>query len=509
MAISVTNDIKGSNEKTKLSIEAKNFGPVAEGNVDIKPLTIFIGPNNSGKSYIAMLISSILETLNPQIMSRDEYSRRLFLSTRRFSHNIDFNKLDTFPEFYESYNILRKGEEIEIPPTMIKSLIKELFNYLFEVRLSEEIPEAFACGDLKELILNGQNNFSFKIQSNSFSADLKYKKQKIILNNFTFPDFTFKIRFNEKKNDINIIEKNKNEITFLIDPLLYEQEKEFLLRILSDKLIEVIDLKLFGRNPKPHFYLPAARSGTLQGLQGIITNILKNVTSVSVGKKRPVLPKFSGVVTEFLTSFLNLPEEKGPFFDLTREFEHKLIKGDVLIRFLDDYTFPEFFYKFEDMEIPIHRASSTVSELAPIFIYLKYIVKPGTILIIEEPEAHLHPKNQRILAEILVHLVRNSVSVILTTHSEYLLEQFNNFLALNEIEPEKRENKYNYTKETYLTVDDISAYSFEYDKGKGGHILNEVLIDEQNGISLEEFIKVKENLYEEAFLTQRDLEDSD
>lgn len=509
MAISVTKDIKGSDEETNLFIEAKNFGPVAEGKVDIKPLTIFIGPNNSGKSYIAMLISSILETFNPQIILRDKYRSRLFLSSRRFSQNIDFTKLDTFPEFYESYNILRKGEEIEIPQTMIKSLLKEIFKYLYEVRLSEEIPNAFASENLKELILNGQNNFSLKIESNSFSADLKYKKEKMALNNFTFPDFKFKIRFNEKKNDIRITEESKNEITILIDPLLYEQEKDFLLRILSDTLIEVIDLKLFGSDPKPHFYLPAARSGILQGFKGIIASILKNVTSVAMGKERVDLPKFSGVVTDFLTSFLYLPEEKGPFFDLTREFENKLIKGDVLIRFLDDYTFPEFFYKFEDMEIPIHRASSTVSELAPIFIYLKYIVKPGTILIIEEPEAHLHPKNQRILAEILVHLIRNSVSVILTTHSEYLLEQFNNFLALNEIEPEKRENKYNYTKETYLTVDDISAYSFKYDKGKGGHILNEVLIDEQNGISLEEFIKVKENLYEEAFLTQRDLDDSD
>ena len=30
-------------------IEVKDFGPIAEGAVDLKPLTVFIGPNNSGQ----------------------------------------------------------------------------------------------------------------------------------------------------------------------------------------------------------------------------------------------------------------------------------------------------------------------------------------------------------------------------------------------------------------------------------------------------------------------------
>lgn len=37
----------------KLSVE--NFGPVRSGEVELKRLTIFIGPNNSGKSYMALL----------------------------------------------------------------------------------------------------------------------------------------------------------------------------------------------------------------------------------------------------------------------------------------------------------------------------------------------------------------------------------------------------------------------------------------------------------------------
>ena len=34
-----------------LTVSAKDFGPIVEGKVDLKPLTIFMGRSNTGKSY--------------------------------------------------------------------------------------------------------------------------------------------------------------------------------------------------------------------------------------------------------------------------------------------------------------------------------------------------------------------------------------------------------------------------------------------------------------------------
>ncbi len=48
----------GERKKIELSIEAKDFGPISGGKITLKPLTLFIGPNNSGKSYAAMLVHS-------------------------------------------------------------------------------------------------------------------------------------------------------------------------------------------------------------------------------------------------------------------------------------------------------------------------------------------------------------------------------------------------------------------------------------------------------------------
>ena len=43
----------------KLRISIRDFGPVAEGNVELRPLTVFVGPSNTGKTYLAILIYAL------------------------------------------------------------------------------------------------------------------------------------------------------------------------------------------------------------------------------------------------------------------------------------------------------------------------------------------------------------------------------------------------------------------------------------------------------------------
>ena len=39
-----------------LDLAVSDFGPIVEANVDLRPLTVFVGPSNTGKSYLAILI---------------------------------------------------------------------------------------------------------------------------------------------------------------------------------------------------------------------------------------------------------------------------------------------------------------------------------------------------------------------------------------------------------------------------------------------------------------------
>ena len=74
-----------------------------------------------------------------------------------------------------------------------------------------------------------------------------------------------------------------------------------------------------------------------------------------------------------------------------------------------------------------------VSQVLPVLI-LCYYAPEGSILILEQPEAHLHPKVQTELADVLIDVVENrNVQIILESHSEYLLSRLQRRIAEKKI----------------------------------------------------------------------------
>ena len=65
---------------------------------------------------------------------------------------------------------------------------------------------------------------------------------------------------------------------------------------------------------------------------------------------------------------------------------------------------------------------------------LCYYVPEGSILILEQPEAHLHPKSQADLADVFIDVVKNrNIQIIVETHSEHLLRRLQRRIAEEEI----------------------------------------------------------------------------
>ena len=52
-------EIKDTQQHPKIEIAVKNFGPIAEADIDLRPLTVFVGPSNTGKTYFATLIYTL------------------------------------------------------------------------------------------------------------------------------------------------------------------------------------------------------------------------------------------------------------------------------------------------------------------------------------------------------------------------------------------------------------------------------------------------------------------
>jgi len=70
----------------------------------------------------------------------------------------------------------------------------------------------------------------------------------------------------------------------------------------------------------------------------------------------------------------------------------------------------------------------------------------GALLVLDEPEVHLHPKWQLKMAELIVKLVKNGVKVVANSHSPYMVEALQRYSKV-----EKLEDKTNF----YLAQDGI------------------------------------------------------
>jgi predicted ATPase len=81
-------------------------------------------------------------------------------------------------------------------------------------------------------------------------------------------------------------------------------------------------------------------------------------------------------------------------------------------------------YQFADYELSnTYRPANVgfgITYVLPVLVALLKAQKES-LLIIENPEAHLHPKGQRILGELISKVVAGGVQVIVETHSDHIL----------------------------------------------------------------------------------------
>ena len=47
-----------------LELKIKNFGPIDEATIQVGQFTVFAGPNNTGKTFVAKMLYSILSAMN-------------------------------------------------------------------------------------------------------------------------------------------------------------------------------------------------------------------------------------------------------------------------------------------------------------------------------------------------------------------------------------------------------------------------------------------------------------
>ena len=126
------------------------------------------------------------------------------------------------------------------------------------------------------------------------------------------------------------------------------------------------------------------------------------------------------------------------------------------------------FLQFESGEkIPVSAAASSVKELMPFLLMLQNgKIRQYNSLLFEEPEAHVHPKKQFLLMDMLARCCNKGMLIQMTTHSDYLLGRMNQLLVLGKIREKSMEafeifcKEHQFNKNLYLHTEQIGGYYF-------------------------------------------------
>ena len=126
----------------------------------------------------------------------------------------------------------------------------------------------------------------------------------------------------------------------------------------------------------------------------------------------------------------------------------------------------QYIYTMSDVEMPLSAAASSVRELAMFEMLIDKVNIRNTAMLIEEPEAHLHPAKQRLMADLLCAMSTEKVYMQVTTHSDFLIRRLNELVRLKALEQKMNQNAFEDLKKRMKCVvlpntETLSSYVVE------------------------------------------------
>ena len=379
---------------THIHLAVQNFGPIASADIDLRPLTVFVGQSNTGKTYLAALIYALHRTLH-------------------------------LP--------LEKGPLATAHASQVKS------NFGNPEAFEAELKRCFNIESVSELI-----RFTAKSRCDEMQVTLKVREANQTC-----------CAFHLRASELGIAVESSIDL-----PKQHELKET----------VSFLDV------PSQAYFLPAGRRGLMQAHEGMTPAVKANGFSIDFLKQLHGNPKTHNGTSDAIRNIAKL-------------LETEVLRGEIEMKLSGLKGYPEFFYRPKKASgvLRLSQSSSQVSELAPLALFVRNGVRPGDLLIIEEPEAHLHPSAQTAMALILARLIRAEVRVIVTTHSDWLLQQLGNLILEGELE--KLGEPYN-EHEKVLRREDVGAWLFQ----EHGTVA-EIPFDIVGGVEPLEYGAIAEELY--------------
>ena len=471
-------------ERTTLSV--KDFGPIAEATVELRPFTVFVGASNTGKSYLAILLYALHQFFGRfgSPLGPAHLPSRLSPLPHAAGQMSDEQIAATNLWLQQALDEARGAPTNSVQlPENIAAFVRPVLADAGEMAplLDDELKRCFGVAERRDLIRQPAGKRT------------RIALQRELREGTAGYDFAFTPARYQLKPGVPAALPLHVQNQQLRDLTWWQGQRPLTRRFLAE-LATLVVPQLIGIVARPAHYLPADRAGVMHAHRVVAGTLIEYMSRAGLAVEAP-LPTLSGVLADFLQRLVALGDRQvTATARLAARLEADILGGAIEAQ-ISALGYPSFCYRPASWqrELPLANTSSMVSELAPVVLYLRHVVRTGDVLIIEEPESHLHPAMQVSFTRILATAVKAGVRVVVTTHSEWVLEALANLVRLSEVAKSRRSEVA--AGGPALTPDEVGAWHFEPKGRPKGSVVKEIPLDTVRGTFPAGFGEITEQLY--------------
>ena len=441
-----------------VNIAVRNFGPIAEGTVNLRPLTVFAGPSHTGKTYLSLLLYALHRSFAG--FPRYPFPQRVPGDISASALNVPVASAGQGADSAAGFRDGIKNADFQLP--LLGDLPKHMRD---KVQATLKNPETFTeelkrCFDVDALS-------QLRRSVNGTCGDMEIALEVHSETGRLLWHFKFEVSESGITVDGSVRDAQKVAASHREDVCAFMENVNGIAR-------------------KP-MYLPADRSGILQH-HALIAKSFGTWKTEDLSE----VPRFSMGVADFLQRLnrYRIPDKKrdSEMLAIADALEDKVLAGQIIVK-PSSSGYPQFLFRPRGMkaEIRLTQVSSMVSELAPLVLFIRGVINPGDMLFIEEPGAHLHPGVQPEIAVALARLVKTGVRVVVTTHSGEFLEEIGNLIREGELE---NLGSSRCESMTPLQKEQVGVWYFQTDR-----MVREIAYNLIEGVAPVEFLDAEDELY--------------
>lgn len=398
----------------EFDVEITGLGNLESQTLRVKPLTVIAGENSSGKSFATKSIYCVLDALNQNhvMNSLNNEAAKFMRSLLRYEYGIGnraarvdsefiFSARDSFEgclssmsEFLSNLDFLEQekiktelGEELQsllglqarVKEYVLKrSTLKKIAPHaeVLQEMVSTLERMIYAIRHHKELVVGRigdqlSDNFKKNFQVTNLGALINNNSKEEAVINF------------ENVGNLKFNSEDKVAFSFAVDGIAQIQKLQNVVFIDSPVYLRIRK----GLEKKNFLSFPMKNERYLKGYPEYIDGL------------------YAFVENQFI--------DKPDFADVSNEIQSTL-SGKLNVTRAGDINY----VSTEGVSTPLSLTAMGISNLGLIDLLIRNnVIKKGSFLIIDEPEAHIHPKWQVVLMELLYKMASAGANVIIATHS--------------------------------------------------------------------------------------------